>query len=160
MMLLAAAANAWYEVRVVTVILAIWTGLLGIVSLIYLDVFDWSWRPTWFWWFAYIWFPIGAAFIAWNQRGENDHPDEAPLSRLLRGFLAVQGIVAIALALALLLAPGAMTRLWPWTINALLAQIYSAPRFSPTGSAACIRRGSMAGARCGFPTQRARRGGR
>ena len=92
MMLLAAASRAWRAVRVATVILAIWTGMLGIVSLLHVTVFDWSWRPTWFWWFAYIWFPIGAAFIAWNQRHETGHADEPPLSPLLRGFLAVQGV--------------------------------------------------------------------
>ena len=127
MMLLATAASAWHEVRVVTIILGIWTGLLGLVSLLHLDVFDWSLRPTWFWWFAYIWFPFGAAFIAWNQRRETDHPDEPPLSLLLRGFLAVQGIVAVAIALGLLLAPGVMIKLWPWNITSLLTQIYSAP---------------------------------
>lgn len=127
MMLLAAGASAWYEVRVVTIILGIWTGLLGLVSLLHLDVFDWAWRPTWFWWFAYIWFPAGAAFIAWNQRRETDHPDEPPLSLLLRSFLAVQGIVTVVLALGLLLAPDVMIRLWPWNITPLLTQIYSAP---------------------------------
>jgi hypothetical protein len=127
MMLLATAASAWYEVRVVTIILGIWTGLLALVSLIHFNVFDWSSRPTWFWWFAYIWFPLGAAFIAWNQRRETDHPDEPPMSLLLRGFLVVQGIVAVAVAVALLLAPGVMIGLWPWNITSLLAQIYSAP---------------------------------
>src|SRR6266542_1718170 len=127
MMLLGAAAWSWDDVRVVSAILGIWTGLLGIVSLLHLGVFDWSWRPTWFWWFAYIWFPIGAAFIAWNQRRETDHPDEPPLSLLLRGFLAVLGFIAVALALVLLFAPGIMIGLWPWAITALLAQIYSAP---------------------------------
>jgi hypothetical protein len=99
MMLLATLARAWHEVRVVTVILSLWTGLLGIVSFLHLEVFDWSWRPTWFWWVAYIWFPIGAAFIAWNQRDANDHPDTPALSPTLRGFLAVQGAVAVVLAL-------------------------------------------------------------
>jgi hypothetical protein len=127
MMTLATAARAWHAVRVVTVILALWTGLLGIVSLLYLQAFDWSWRPTWFWWVAYIWFPIGAAFIAWNQRNVNDHPNGPALSQLLRGFLAVQGIVAVVLALALLFAPNLLVQLWPWSITPLLAQIYSAP---------------------------------
>jgi hypothetical protein len=127
MMLFATLARAWSEVRVVTVILGLWTGLLGLVSLLHLNVFDWSWRPTWFWWVAYIWFPAGAAFIAWNQRHETGHPDEPPLSLLLRGFLVAEGIVAVAIALGLLLAPGAMIKLWPWTITPLLTQIYSAP---------------------------------
>jgi hypothetical protein len=127
MMTLATAARAWHDVRVVTVILALWTGLLGIVSLLYLQAFDWSWRPTWFWWVAYIWFPVGAAFIAWNQRDANDHPHAPALSQFLRGFLAVQGIVAVVLALALLFAPSLLVQLWPWSITPLLAQIYSAP---------------------------------
>jgi hypothetical protein len=127
MMLFAARASAWHEVRVVTVILGAWTGLLGLVSLLHLGVFDWTWRPTWFWWVAYIWFPLGAAFIAWNQRQETTHPDERPLSALLRGFLVAQGVIAVVTALALLFAPGAMIKLWPWTITPLLAQIYSAP---------------------------------
>jgi len=127
MMLLAATSRAWLAVRVATIILTIWTGVLGIVSLLHVGVFDWSWRPTWFWWFAYIWFPIGAAFIAWNQRHEAGHAEEPPLSPLLRGFLAVQGAVAVALAFGLLLAPQIMLRLWPWSITPLLTQIYSAP---------------------------------
>jgi hypothetical protein len=127
MMLLATAANAWHQVRVVTVILALWTGLLGLVSLLHLQAFDWSWRPTWFWWFAYIWFPLGAAFIAWNQRHEMDRPDERPLSRPLRVYLTGQGTIAVVLALALLFAPGLVIKLWPWALTPLLAQIYSAP---------------------------------
>ena len=127
MMLLAACASAWHTVRVVTVILAIWTGVLGLVSLIHLAAFDWSGRPTWFWWFAYIWFPIGAAFMAWNQRRETCHPDEPPLSGLLRGFFVVQGTIAVVLALGLLLAPPTMIAIWPWGITPLLTQIYSAP---------------------------------
>jgi hypothetical protein len=127
MMLLATLARAWHEVRVVTVILGLWTGLLGLVSLLHLVVFDWSWRPTWFWWFAYIWFPIGAAFIVWNQRRENDHPPAAPLAPRLRRFLVAQGVVAVVLALALLLLPGLLALLWPWAITPMLAQVYSAP---------------------------------
>jgi hypothetical protein len=127
MMLLAATSRVWHQVRVVTAILGVWTGLLGIVSLLHLSAFDWSWRPTWFWWFAYIWFPIGAAFIAWNQRHEDSHADEPPLSPLLRGFLIAQGTVAVVLALGLLLRPTMMIALWPWAITPLLTQIYSAP---------------------------------
>lgn len=127
MMLLATASRAWHQVRVVTVILGVWTGLLGIVSLLHLSAFDWSWRPTWFWWFAYIWFPIGAAFIVWNQRHESSHPAEPPLSPLLRNFLIALGTCAVVIALGLLLRPHMMIALWPWGITPLLTQIYSAP---------------------------------
>jgi hypothetical protein len=127
MMLFATLSRAWYEVRVVTLILGTWTGLLGIVSMLHLGAFNWAWRPTWFWWFAYIWFPLGAAFLFWSQRGEQDHPDEARLSPLLRAFLLVQGVIAAVLALGLLFLPDRMIPLWPWRITPLLTQIYSAP---------------------------------
>jgi hypothetical protein len=127
MMLFATLARAWYQVRVVTLILGTWTGLLGIVSLLHLGAFNWAWRPTWFWWFAYIWFPLGAAFLFWSQRSEQDHPDEAPLSPLLRAFLLMQGVIAVVLALGLLFLPDRMIPLWPWRITPLLTQIYSAP---------------------------------
>jgi hypothetical protein len=127
MMLFATLARAWYQVRVVTLVLGIWTGLLGIVSLLHLGAFNWAWRPTWFWWFAYIWFPFGAAFLFWSQRSEQDHPDEAPLSPLLRGFLLLQGVIAVVLAIGLLFLPDRMIPLWPWRITPLLTQIYSAP---------------------------------
>jgi hypothetical protein len=127
MMLFATLARAWHEVRVVTLILGTWTGVLGVVSLLHLGVFNWTWRPTWFWWFAYIWFPFGAAFLFWNQRSVQDHPAGEPLSWLLRGFLILQGVIAVVLALVLLFSPSTMVALWPWRVTLLLAQIYSAP---------------------------------
>src|SRR5204863_6758331 len=127
MMLFATRARDWHEIRVVTVILAIWTGVLGLVSILHLDAFHWTARPTWFWWFAYIWFPLGAAFISWNQKRETDHPAEPSLSPLLRGFLAALGAVVIIFGFVSLLTPATMIKLWPWAITTLLAQIYSAP---------------------------------
>jgi len=129
-MLLALIARRWYEVRVVTLILAVWTGMLGIVSLFHLDAFAWSRDQTWFWFFAYICYPLVALWVAWCQRGENDHPAGPHLSLVLRLYLYLQGAAAIALALALLFAPQFMTTVWPWKIPMLVAHIYGAPFLS------------------------------
>lgn len=126
-MLLALLARSWDEVDVATAILATWTGLLGLVSIINIGAFDWSRLPTWFWFVAYFGFPLLAVFVLWCQRGyqpATTHPRLPPMVPLV---LIVLGGVAAIMGLGLLLAPGAMSRLWPWAIPPILAQIYSAP---------------------------------
>ena len=126
-MLLGMFAKDWHEARVVNVILAMWTGMLGFVSLLNLPAFDWARKPTGFWFFAYFCFPLIAAWVAWCQRNETAHPKRAAMSRALRAYLMIQGGLSVTLALFLLVAPRFMTTLWPWSIPVLAAQIYGAP---------------------------------
>ena len=86
-MLLAMVARRWQEIRVVTLMLAVWTGVLGIVSLFHLEAFPWSHGQTSFWFFAYICFPLAALWVAWCQRGDNEHPEGPDLSLTLRLYL-------------------------------------------------------------------------
>ena len=123
-------ATHWSEARVVTPMIAIWTGMLGLISLLHLEAFDWGREPTWFWFIAYIGYPLIAAWITWQQRSQTDHPPGPGLSRFLRVYLGVQGVIFTLLALCLLVAPTAMVKVWPWNITPLLAQIYSAPFLS------------------------------
>src|SRR5262245_11028518 len=51
-------ARRYDEVRVSTVIVAIWTGALFVISLFYLSEFDFSRGPVWFWFGAYIAYPL------------------------------------------------------------------------------------------------------
>jgi hypothetical protein len=126
-MILAMLARTWPEIRVVTIMLAFWTGMLGVVSILNLSALDWSRGPLWFWFVAYLGFPLIAFWVAWCQRSEAAHPNEPEISGLLRLFLALQGIIAVAIALFLLVAPLAMSAMWPWPIAPLVANIYGAP---------------------------------
>jgi hypothetical protein len=126
-MILAMLARTWPEIRVATIILAFWTGMLGVVSILNLSALDWSRGPLWFWFVAYLGFPLIAFWVAWCQRSEAAHPDEPEISGLLRIFLAAQGIVAISLAVCLLVAPLFMSEIWPWPVAPLVANIYGAP---------------------------------
>lgn len=115
------------DVRAMTLLVTLWTGLLLVLSLFHLDAFDPHHKPVWFWFGAYVAYP---AFGAWSLRvhgGLARDPAGSPLPRLAgRGFL-VAGAATTALAAMLMTIPGAMVSVWPWKITPLLTQIYAAP---------------------------------
>ncbi len=125
-------ARRWAEVRVVVPMIAIWTGMLFIVSLFYLDQFDYSRTQVWIWFAAYLIYPLIALWLTWNYRDDKSSEKKfsAQLPTWCKIYLAAQGVVVTALALALLFMPTFMTSLWPWKITPLLAQIYSSPFLS------------------------------
>jgi len=122
-------ARRWSEVRVVLPSIAIWTGMLFVISLFYLDQFDFRRTQVWVWFGAYLVYPLIAIWLAWRHRGYDAREAMAgpSLPRWVRSYLLAQGVITTSLALALLLAPGLMVSVWPWQITQLLAQIYSAP---------------------------------
>jgi hypothetical protein len=120
-------AKRWAEIRIVTPMISFWTGMLGIVSLLYLGLFDWALSQTWIWFGAYLAFPAMAAWITWRQRFQDDQAGERGMPAPLRVYLYAQGSLLTLLAALLLLAPSFMTSVWPWPIMPVLAQIYSAP---------------------------------
>jgi len=108
-------------------IIAMWTGMLFIVSLFYLGEFDYSRIQVWIWFGAYIIYPAIAIWVAWANRNENEYSGGKSLPAWARNYLLVQGIIVTLLSLSLLLVPEIMISLWPWKITRLLAQLYSAP---------------------------------
>jgi hypothetical protein len=121
----------WCEVRVVVPMIAIWTGMLFVVSLLHLGEFDYSRSQVWIWYGAYFVYPLIALWLAWRHRADTGHPGEtASLPVWARAYLTAQGIVVTLLALALLVAPSAMISLWPWKATPLLLQIYASPFLS------------------------------
>ena len=120
-------ARYYAEVRVVVRVIAIWTGMLFVVSLFYLGEFDYSRPQVWIWFGAYLIYPLIALWLIWRDRTVQESIAGPALPAWVRGYLLAQGIVVTALALALLLVPEIMVNVWPWKITRLLAQIYSAP---------------------------------
>jgi hypothetical protein len=136
-MLGATFARRWSAIRVVVPMCAVWTGLLLVVSLLFLPEFDWRKQQVWIWFVAYAVFPLGAALIAWRHRREVGAGPGPALPALLRTYLRVQGVIVLVLAAALFFAPALMATLWPWAITTLLAQLYSAP-FCSFGAGALL----------------------
>jgi hypothetical protein len=125
-------ARRYAEVRVVVPMIAIWTGMLFVVSLFYLNEFDFSRDQTWIWFGAYIVYPLIAIWLIWKDypRAHEDTMPGPTLPYWVRGYLLGQGVAATILGLALLLVPDLMVAAWPWKITRLLTQIYSAPLLS------------------------------
>lgn len=115
------------EVRVTVPAIAIWTGMLLVVSLFYLDQFNFARRESWVWFGAYIAYPLIALWLFWRDRNHSERVEGPRLPEWARGYWLGQGLMVTLLALLLLLLPGLMVGVWPWKISRLLAQIYSAP---------------------------------
>ncbi len=124
-------ARRWCEVKVVVPMIAIWTGMLFVVSLLHRHEFDYSLRQVWVWYGAYFVYPLIAAVLAWRHRGDASYPQTStPLPAWARRYLNAQGAALMLAGLALLIAPTAMINVWPWKATSLLLQIYSAPFLS------------------------------
>jgi hypothetical protein len=120
-------AHYYDEVRVATVVVSIWTGALFVISLFYLSEFDFSRSPVWFWFGAYISYPLIGFWIAWTQRDTRDESKSPSLPNWIRNYFLAQGLILTVLALALFFAADFMVTIWPWNITRMLAQIYSGP---------------------------------
>ena len=120
-------AQFYAEVKVMVPTILIWTGMLFVVSLFYLDEFDYSRAQVWIWFGAYIVYPLIALWLMGKDRNLQDRLPGSTVPAWARSYLLVQGILVTILALALLLVPEFMVSTWPWKITRLLAQIYSAP---------------------------------
>jgi hypothetical protein len=123
-------SKRYYEVRIMTPMIAIWTGMLFVVSLFYLGEFDYSRPQVWIWFGAYIVYPLIALWVAWRNRNLPEPSAGTKMPAWMKTYLFVQGLIVTLLSLALLFAPALMVSLWPWKITRLLAQIYSAPFLS------------------------------
>jgi hypothetical protein len=118
------------EVQVAVIMAAIWTGMLLVVSLFHLGEFNYSQWPAWFWFGAYIAYPLMGAWLAYTYRPTPPPTTSATVPDWARALLVAFGAVCILVAACLFLAPGWMASIWPWRIPVLLAHIYSGPFLS------------------------------
>lgn len=120
-------AHSYEEVRVMVPTIAIWTGTLFIISLFYLDQFDFSFNTVWIWFGAYLIYPLISLWLTWQHRHLPVQAKGARMPKWAKRYLLGQGTAVLLLSLLLLLATPFMVSHWPWPITPLLAQIYAAP---------------------------------
>jgi hypothetical protein len=115
----------WAPGRVALPMLVVFTNLVLIVSLVYVDRFDFGEFATWAWFVLYVVIPASANLHLWRYR---DLPpaQPAPVSPGWRAFFLGAGSLYGAYGAALLVAPNALTDFWPWEIDAFHGRLYAA----------------------------------
>jgi predicted transporter len=123
----AACQRSWERARIAVPGVLAFSTLTLVVTLVHLDKFHLSAAPaltralTWAWLVIYIVVPPTLAFLWWRQARSvpGRAPAGTPLPRPVRAALGAQGVVMLALGVALLVAPVQVARLWPWPLTAL-----------------------------------------
>ena len=120
------------EVRWGVQMIGIWTGMLFIISILNLSAFGLNLLPVQIWFASYIIYPIIAIWMTFRDSASMKPAalSGPALDSLSKNFLLVQGIVVSLLSVALFLAPGLMSTLWPWKVTPTLAQMYAGPMLS------------------------------
>lgn len=128
----------WSPARTVTTMIFVFTLVVTALSFVHLSRFDMRTVPAWIWFVLYVGVCINAgAHLAW-YRG-TDLAGEPP-SPGARGALLAQALALGAYGIALLAAPDAAARLWPWKLDTFHAQIYSVTFLTPAAGALTLRR--------------------
>jgi hypothetical protein len=108
--------------------IAVFTGVLLLVTLRNLEAFDLDLVPVWIWIASYVIYPVVALGFLWARRGRPSSDGivtDAPswVRSLLLGHAVVFGILGILTFVA----PGTMANAWPWPATPVVIQTYSSP---------------------------------
>jgi hypothetical protein len=142
------------EVRWTVQLVAIFTGMLFIISVLNLSAFNFSQLAVLIWFASYIIYPIIGIWMtvrqpSMMQAGDLPGPE---LAGMAKNFLLAQGILGTVLAVALFFAPNFISTLWPWKVTPLLAQMYAGPLLSyGLGSVLFSRQAKWLGVRAVLP---------
>jgi hypothetical protein len=131
----AARERFWANARLAIPAVLLFTGLTFIVTLIHLDKFHLGDRfapltqfVTWVWIGVYLSVPVVMSILLIRQV-RTPGSDPARVQRLplwLRVIFGLYALLMLPLGVGLLLAPGSVSALWPWTLTPLTAQAIGA----------------------------------
>jgi hypothetical protein len=125
----------WKPGRLTLWMILTFTTLILVAMIIHREAFEWS-RPATFlvFWPLYIFLPINSAIFLYRSNGAgvaDGYDGPAPLRIALLSFALLSGTYG----LGLLIAPEALTRFWPWDVDAFHARMYAAAFVTPAVAA-------------------------
>lgn len=124
----------WAPTRVVLPMILIFTAVVLIVCLVYIDRFDFQRWVTWLWFLLYIIIPANAAYHIWLYRNLKPF-NPSPLPTPWRAVLLIPTILLGLYGLGLLIAPDQFSSFWPWPIDAFHGRVYSVLYMTPATGA-------------------------
>ncbi len=111
--------------RVVLPMLAVFTAIVLIVSMFYLEQFQLDRWSNWVWFPLYVLLPINAAYHIWWYRGLTP-AGQTPTPPAWRIYLWGVAVAIGVYGVGVLIAPEPLTAFWPWAIDAFHGRMYSA----------------------------------
>jgi hypothetical protein len=120
----------WAPARIVVPMIFLFTAIVLVVSLAYLDRFDAGSYSTWVWFALYIVIPVNALYHMWLYRDLRPYCP-IPLPMLWRSVLLIPIILLGFYGAGLLLAPETFSDFWPWPIDAFHGRVYSVLYMTP-----------------------------
>jgi hypothetical protein len=121
------AATRWRSFSTLPPALWVLATTLLAATLIHNDRFKWSFAPTWVWLIVYAGVPfVVPVLVLLQRRVAEPEPRAAPQLRAVRALSAVCGVVLLAGAAALFVAPTGGGLHWPWPLTPLLARAVAA----------------------------------
>ena len=132
-------ARRWAPARVVMPMILLFTTVVLVVSLVYLERFDLGNYSTWIWFLLYVAIPANAAYYLWTTRHLAPHYPHSPETPW-RSILLIPTILLGAYGLGLLMAPETLSAFWPWPIDGLHGRMYSVLFLTPAFGAVLLWR--------------------
>jgi hypothetical protein len=134
MVLLALRTHAWAHARVPVVTVLIFTALTLTATLLHRDRFHFEATgaaarfAAWFWLAVYLIVPVALTLLAVHQqRMPGADPERRqPMPSWLGIAASLEGVVMLAVGVALFVAPGTAATLWPWPLTPLTARAVAA----------------------------------
>jgi hypothetical protein len=108
--------------------IAVFTGVLLLVTLRNPDAFDLGLVPVWIWIASYVIYPVVALAFLWARRGRPSSGwtgSGAP--SWVRGVLVAHAVVFGALGILMFVVPDTVVAAWPWPVTSGVVQAYSSP---------------------------------
>jgi hypothetical protein len=134
LVLLALRTRSWAQARIAVLTVAVFSALTLLATVLHRDRFHFGADgaiarfAAWFWLAVYIVVPIALVVLAWRQQRTPgvDPPRQNPVPAWLAGAFAVQGMIMLAVGVALYVAPSTARSLWPWPLTPLTARVVAA----------------------------------
>ena len=123
--LIVLAVPRWAPGRVALPMLVVFTNLILLLSIVYVDRFEFDRGGTWAWFALYVVIPASATYYWWRFRSLPP-ADPTPVPPAWRSFSVAAAAILGLYGIGLLIAPSTLTDFWPWPIDDFHGRLYSA----------------------------------
>ncbi len=134
-----AAVPRWSPARVIVPMILVFTAIVLIVSILYLDRLILNSPSTWLWFALYIVIPLNSAYHVWLYRGLAP-TDTRPVPIWFRNLLLIEVAIFMVYGTALFIAPSTFSAFWPWKLDDFHARMYCVAFLTPAVGAYLVRK--------------------